>query len=98
MTTPESKLKKQVDKYLKELPHCYFFSPVQMGFGKRTIDRLCCINGRFVGIELKAPGEVPTKLQENIMRDIQAAGGVAFCCDSHDNFLSMMHVVLAGGP
>lgn len=87
MTTPEGELKRLVDKHLKALPNCYFFSPVQAGYGKRTIDRLCCIDGRFVGIELKAPGEVPTKLQENIMRDIRAAGGIAFWCDSFDKFL-----------
>lgn len=95
MTTAEGKLKQQVDKYLKALPSCYFFSPVQMGYGKRTIDRLCCINGWFVGIELKAPGEVPTKLQENVIRDIRAAGGIAFWCDSFDEFLSEIRIVLA---
>lgn len=90
MTTPEGKLKEKVDKFFKHLNHCYSFSPVQMGMGRRTVDRLVCIDGKFVGIELKAPGEKPTKLQEHCLRDIEHAGGIAFWTDSYEGFLATL--------
>lgn len=90
MTTPEGKLKQKIDAFLKRLPNCYFFSPVQMGMGKRTVDRLCCIDGKFVAIELKAPGAKPTTLQEHCLRDIERAGGVAFWTSTYQGFLETM--------
>lgn len=41
-------------------------------------DILACIKGRFVGIEVKQPGEKPTKIQQYQMDQINKSGGVAF--------------------
>lgn len=48
--------------------------------------------GRFVAIETKAPGKVPTPRQSQVIREIQTAGGVAFYCDSFEDFLQNMVV------
>lgn len=40
-------------------------------------DILGCWRGRFVAIELKIPGEKPTKLQETYLDDIHYSGGIA---------------------
>lgn len=40
-------------------------------------DLLCCLRGRFVAIELKQPGKVPTPLQMKRLRDWAAAGALA---------------------
>jgi len=83
--TPEGKVKKRLRKKLKELPECYVFMPVQSGLGASTLDYLCCINGRFVGIETKKPnGELPPKMtprQEVVAAEIEAAGGNVFLVD-----------------
>jgi hypothetical protein len=40
-------------------------------------DLLCCIHGRFVGLEVKLPGEKLRKMQRVALREIYNAGGVA---------------------
>ena len=41
-------------------------------------DILCCINGHFVGIEVKAPNGRPSEIQIFNVRKINASGGFAF--------------------
>ncbi len=79
--TPETKVKKQIKAYLDSIG-AYYFMPVQTGYGTKTIDFLCCIRGTFVGIEAKAPGEVPTKFQDLTITAMCKAGGIAFAADS----------------
>lgn len=40
-------------------------------------DLIVCCDGRFVGLEVKRPGEHATSLQLFTIREIQAAGGTA---------------------
>lgn len=75
--TPEGKIKKLVKDYLNEIG-VYHFWPVQMGYGAKTLDCLTCIDGLFIGIETKAPGKKPTKLQEIIIYEIASSGGECF--------------------
>ena len=76
--TPEAKVKKAVKAILDEL-HVYHFSPFQAGMGRAGIpDIICCVNGRFVGIECKAGNNVTTALQNKELAAIHAAGGFAF--------------------
>jgi hypothetical protein len=86
-TTEEGHLKIKVKRYLDQLPKMYRHMPVPSGYGSQTLDFLCCINGRFVGIETKASGKKPTPRQEQCMAAIKAAGGAAFWCDSYEGFL-----------
>lgn len=87
--TPEGKVKQRVKKLLDQFPH-YRHMPVQMGMGKVTLDFLICYKGLFCGIETKAPGKQPTKLQAQTIRDIRAAGGETFVI-SDDNGLDGLH-------
>ena len=41
-------------------------------------DILACINGHFVGIEVKSDTGAPTELQRHSVRAIRKAGGFAF--------------------
>lgn len=43
-----------------------------------TPDILACVNGYFLGIEVKAPDGKPTELQLQKIKDIRRAGGFAF--------------------
>lgn len=72
--TPEGQVKKECRALLDTLG--YRFSPVQTGYGKRTLDDLCCIKGRFVTIEYKRPGEKPRTFQKLIGEEVQRAGGI----------------------
>lgn len=80
--TPEGRVKKAVKEYLTARG-AYFFMPVQMGYGAATLDFLVCLDGRFIGIETKAPGKRKdlTPRQRMTMAEIVAAGGEAFVVD-----------------
>ena len=45
-------------------------------------DILACIKGRFVAIEVKKPGNKPSKLQENFIDGVNSIGGLAFWADN----------------
>lgn len=90
MKTPEGLLKYKVKNYLNALARSYYYMPVAAGFGKQSVDFLCCINGRFVAIETKAPGKAATPRQALCTREVIAAGGAAFECDSYEGFLLNM--------
>lgn len=47
----------------------------------------CDSTGRFWSIEVKRPGEEPRKLQSWNLDQVTKRGGVAFWCDSYDDFL-----------
>lgn len=83
MKTPEGFTREAVRKYLKAIG-AYRFSPVQMGLGAPALDDFACVGGRFVGIEYKAPGKVPTPRQLKTMSDIRRAGGIAVWGDSDE--------------
>lgn len=87
MATPESKVKAKVKKVLEQLG-AYYAMPIGTGFGNAGVpDFLVCYQGRFIGIECKAGGNTPTKLQEYNMVRIWKSGGVAIVVneDNVDN-------------
>ena len=82
MMTPEGFVKKDVRKYLKN-SGAYFFSNTTFGYGgSGQPDITCCLGGKFVGIEVKGPGKVPTTKQYQRMTEIRRHGGVAIWGDS----------------
>lgn len=78
---PEALIKARIRAWLVSRG-AYYFAPVQMGMGIATLDILCCVKGRFVGIEVKIPGKRPTARQHATIRSINDAGGIAFWADS----------------
>ena len=78
-TTPEGKVKKKIDKMLKD-HSVWYFKPQSGPYGSSGIpDYICCVAGELVGIEAKSgPTKKPTALQEKCMADIEKAGGVCF--------------------
>lgn len=82
----EADVKEAVKRHLKSIG-AYWFMPVQMGYGAATIDFFVCWQGRFYGIETKAPpktlkrngerrrGVGATPRQETVLLAIEAAGG-----------------------
>jgi Holliday junction resolvase len=77
--TPEGKIKRKLDKVLKQ-EGVWFFNPQAGPFGRAGIpDKIACIGGKFVGIECKADKtKKPTPLQIIAMKEIEMAGGKCF--------------------
>jgi len=76
-STPEKKVKDQVVKTLKANGVYYFF-PATHGFGRSGVpDIICCVNGYFLGIEVKAGTNKPTALQVREIEAIRRCNGVA---------------------
>jgi hypothetical protein len=80
MQTPEGKVKDRVKKLLKQYK-CYYFMPVQAGYGAPSLDILVCCRGVFIAIETKRPGKKPTPRQELTITQIRSAGGLVFVID-----------------
>lgn len=69
----EKQLKKQVEKFLKSLPNCWFYHPADRWLVGLP-DFIICYKGRFIAIELKREGRFLNKIQEYVMRKIRQAG------------------------
>jgi len=78
--TPEGRVKEAIKKRLKKMGvHVYYFFPLTGGYGKSGVpDIICCIHGRFVGIECKSGSAKPTELQKAQLQKIHIAGGLTF--------------------
>ena len=87
--TPEGKTKAAVNRLLDKYKNIYRHMPVPGGYGASTLDYLICVNGRFVGIETKAPGKKPTDRQKTVIAQIVRANGVAFVIDGPDSLLTL---------
>ena len=81
MMTPEGQVKADINDYLDSLgeDRCYHFAYHNMGYGRAGIpDRLVCYRGKFIALEVKAGKNEATVWQERRIREIKAAGGLAF--------------------
>lgn len=95
-STPEGKVKRKLDKMLKEFaPEVWFFSPQSGIYGKAGIpDRVACVNGLFIGIECKAdPKLKPTELQKRVAEQILNANGAWFLVNGDDAIQSLRMII-----
>lgn len=71
----EKNFENRVKTFLKE-NGCWFVKFFANGYTKKGIpDILVCCDGRFVGVEVKAPNGKPSELQLYNLRKIHEAGG-----------------------
>lgn len=90
--TPEGKVKKAIEYLLEnEGEDVYVFKPVQTGYGTRTLDYLCCVRGRFLGIEAKRQKGrmVLTLNQRKAMLSILRAGGKVMKISNEDGLMAL---------
>lgn len=74
----ESQFQEQVIKYLKTLPKTWHVKIWGGGFMRAGIpDIICCINGKFIALELKRENGVASELQKRNVRLINEANGIA---------------------
>lgn len=73
---PETKFREKFRALLNKIPNCWVESIQQKTIGG-TPDLLLCVNGFFVGLELKAAdGIEPSALQRLKLEKIAQAGGL----------------------
>lgn len=78
---PETKFRQNaVIPFLKTLKNT-FFEPVQQVAINGSPDFVLCVHGRFVALELKAPGERPRKLQDYKLAQVERTGGLRLVAD-----------------
>lgn len=92
----EKQIENQIKKWLEQ--QGYWWMKVHGDlFQKAGVpDILACINGRFVGIEVKRPGGKVSALQKYNIEQIRASGGVAFVATSIEEVrfnLDHFHVI-----
>lgn len=64
-------------------------------FSSRGVpDILLCVKGRFMAVELKVGDNRPTPLQEDYLRRIGMAGGMAFVITTYEDFVMVMKYAL----
>lgn len=91
--TPEGKIKAKVNKALARVKHTYKFMPVQAGFGMPSLDYLVCCGGRFVAIETKRKGKLPTERQWCTIISILDTGGFVFVVYDDDTCSEMEKIL-----
>lgn len=73
----EKNFENKIKKFL-ESKGCYFVKQFGCAFTKAGIpDLLCCVNGKFVAIEVKAENGTTSYLQDHNIAKIKEAGGIA---------------------
>ena len=73
----ESTVKEKVKRILKAYG-CYWDMHVPSGYGKPTLDFVCCCRGRYFAIETKRYGKHATKRQRDTSDEMIKAGGAVF--------------------
>ena len=92
----EADVVKAIMKYLKTVPRCFFFKEHGGMYGTAGIpDIIACIDGHFLGFEVKKDIGKPTKLQEAVIQKILAAGGTAVVVRSADEVRSVVEGIMS---
>lgn len=82
--TPESKVKAALDRALyAAFPRIAKVNPIGGPFSEGGVsDKLYCVDGVFVAIEVKAEAPKPSALQLEFLFGVAQAGGIAICYGS----------------
>ncbi len=93
----EAEIVKAIMTYLKTVPDCFCWKEHGGMYGTAGIpDIIACINGHFFGFEVKTGRGKPTRLQEAVIRKINAAGGTALVVRTVEEVRAVVEVRDAG--
>lgn len=95
----EQGIQRTILQWLAKQDNCWVIKTITTN-KNGTPDILACFEGHFVAIEVKRPGNGPTKLQEYQLDQIRAAGGLSTVACSlaevkkfiEDNFLQQKKI------
>ncbi len=91
----ESHIQRKIIQTIERLGG-YCVNVVQAGKAG-TPDIVCCVDGKFVGIEVKRPGFKARELQAHHLEKIREAGGVSFVAHSVSEALAFLGEVYGNG-
>ncbi|MEY8001184.1 VRR-NUC domain-containing protein [Clostridium sp. Mt-5] len=75
----EKQFENKIKAFLDMLPNTWYFKYWAGPYSKAGIpDIIACINGKFVGIEVKAPKGRASELQKRTIRLIKKSKGTAY--------------------
>ncbi|KIN81221.1 nuclease [Clostridium botulinum] len=75
----EKNFENEIKKFLSELPKTWFYKNWSGPYSKSGIpDIIACVDGHFIGIEVKAPNGKPSELQKRNIRLIQECRGLGY--------------------
>jgi hypothetical protein len=75
----EKNITNKIMKYLKSQDYCFCFKEHGGRYGTSGVpDIICCYRGKFIAFEVKTPDGKLTRLQQETIDKINAAGGKAF--------------------
>ena len=81
----EKLFENKIKKFIKTLPKAWFYKHWAGAYSQSGIpDIICCINGRFVGIEVKATNGKVSDLQLRNIKLINESGGVGLIVKPSD--------------
>lgn len=89
---PETAVKVKIKAWLTE-QGAYFFSAAAGPFSVHGVpDIVVCLHGKFIGIEVKAPGKENnvTPNQKSHLAAIRRAGGIAFVASSVQDVIAQL--------
>ena len=90
-TKRESSIQDDILEYLKSVGAYAIKVHVGSYQTQGTPDVLCCYKGRFIGFELKKPGESASELQKYRIEQIQRAEGYAYVADSVEQVKEVLY-------
>lgn len=67
---------------------------IRYGLCVGSSDIIGIYKGRFLAIEVKAPGKKPTKEQLNFIRVVNEKGGISFWIDDEKNLKNLLDTAL----
>jgi len=89
----EKDVKAEVKKILDSLPHCWWYMPVQAGYGEQGIpDFVGCIAGKFFAIETKYGKNTLSPWQDRQRAGIVASKGFHFVVHEK-NIVTIAHAM-----
>jgi hypothetical protein len=94
----EKNFENRIKKFLED-EGCWFVKFFANAYTKSGIpDILCCCNGYFIGIEVKAPNGKPSELQKRNIQKINMSGGIGIVLypDLFDDFKEMIQALNDG--
>jgi hypothetical protein len=88
--TPETQAKRAIKRFLDSIG--IFNFPVLQGMGayKGMPDRIAVYNGRFIGIEVKAPGGKLSEYQQAFKQRTEVNGGLYITAYSIDDVIKAL--------
>lgn len=94
-TKPESRRQRRIQRELKKQVGGWWFKVHGGPFQKAGVpDLVGCVEGRFFALEVKEPGEEPTKLQAETMKKIRLAGGTSYPVETPEEAVAIVRAAL----